>query len=98
MYSLGLVAVVSVFLAYFLTPFMQAWFVRRGWVDKPDGDRKVGVLPIPRAGGAVIAIAYLASYAILGALHLRGWASFHLDFGLVLAVLPGGALVFIIGL
>jgi UDP-GlcNAc:undecaprenyl-phosphate GlcNAc-1-phosphate transferase len=98
MYSLGLVAVVSVFLAYFLTPFVQAWFVRRGWVDKPDGDRKVGVLPIPRAGGAVIAIAYLASYAILAALHLRGWASFRLDFGLVLAVLPGGALVFIIGL
>jgi UDP-GlcNAc:undecaprenyl-phosphate GlcNAc-1-phosphate transferase len=98
MYSLGLVAIVSVLLAFCLTPFVRAWFVGRGWVDKADGDRKVQVLPIPRAGGAVIAMSYLASYAILAALHLRGWASFHLDFGLVLTVLPGGALVFIIGL
>jgi UDP-GlcNAc:undecaprenyl-phosphate/decaprenyl-phosphate GlcNAc-1-phosphate transferase len=98
MYSLGLVAVVSVLLAYSLTPFLRVWFVERGWVDKPDGDRKLHVLPIPRAGGAVIAVAYLASYAILAALHLRGWSSLHLDFGLVLAVLPGGALVFMIGL
>ena len=98
MYSLGLVAAVSVLLAHSLTPFFRAWFVERGWVDKPDGDRKINVLPIPRAGGAVIAIAYLASYAILAALHLKGWASFHVDFGLVLAVLPGAALVLIIGL
>ena len=98
MYSLGLVAIVSVMLAHFLTPFFRAWFVARGWVDKADGDRKVQVLPIPRSGGAAIAISYLASYAILAALHLRGWASFHLDFGLVLTALPGAALVFLIGL
>ncbi len=98
MYSLGLVAIVSILLAYFLTPVLRAWFVGRGWIDKPDGDRKVNVLPIPRAGGAVIALSYLASYGILAPLHLRGWTLFHLDFGLVLTVLPGGALVFIIGL
>ena len=98
MYSLGLVAIVSVLLAYSLAPFLRSWFIGRGWVDKPDGERKVQVRPIPRAGGAVIAISYLASYAILAALHLRGWTSFHLDLGLVLTVLPGGALVFIIGL
>jgi UDP-GlcNAc:undecaprenyl-phosphate GlcNAc-1-phosphate transferase len=97
MYSLGLVAVLSVLLAYLLAPVVRGWFIQRGWVDKPDGGRKVHLRPIPRAGGAIIAIAYLASYTILAALHLRGWTLFHLDFSLLATVLPGAALVFLIG-
>jgi UDP-GlcNAc:undecaprenyl-phosphate GlcNAc-1-phosphate transferase len=98
MYSLGLVAAASFLITYFLTPWVRAWFVRRGWVDKADGERKIHSLPIPRSGGVIIACAYLASYAILAVLHLHGWAILHLDLGLVFSVLPATAIVFVIGL
>jgi len=98
MYSLALVAALSVLFAYSLTPLIRDWFVRRGWVDHPDGQRKVHCLPVPRAGGAIIAIAYLASCALLASLHSNGWVQFGLDFSIVHRVLPGAALIFIIGL
>lgn len=98
MYPLALVAAVAAVLAYSLTPALRDWFVRGGWVDRPDGNRKKHPLPIPRAGGAIIAVSYVASCVFLAALHSVRVVAFHLDFTLVLAVLPGAALVFIIGL
>lgn len=98
MYPLALVAAVAAVLAYSLTPALRDWFVRGGWVDRPDGNRKKHLLPIPRAGGAIIAVSYVASCVFLAALHSVRVVAFHLDFTLVLAVLPGAALVFIIGL
>lgn len=98
MLSLALVAAVSVLLSYSLTPVFRTWFVRCGWVDWPDGDRKKHSLPIPRAGGVIIAVAYLGSYFLLAALHSKGVAAFHLDLTLLLTVLPGAALVFLFGL
>ena len=98
MYSLGLIAAASFLIAYLLTPLVRAWFVQRGWVDKPDGERKIHASPIPRAGGVVIAFAYLASYAILAVLNLSGWTTQHLDLALIVTVLPGTAIIFVIGL
>src|SRR5690348_14229422 len=98
MYPLALVGAASAFLAYSLTPAVRGWFVRCGWVDRPDGERKKHLVPIPRAGGAIIAVSYVASCVFLGALRSKGLEAFHLDFTLILTVLPGAALVFIIGL
>jgi UDP-GlcNAc:undecaprenyl-phosphate/decaprenyl-phosphate GlcNAc-1-phosphate transferase len=98
MFWLGLLTAVAAGLAYLLTPVFRGWFLRSGWVDRPDGGRKKHLVPIPRAGGVIIALAYVGSYVVLEALRSKSLAAFHLDFTVVLTVLPGAALVFIIGL
>jgi UDP-GlcNAc:undecaprenyl-phosphate GlcNAc-1-phosphate transferase len=69
-----------------------------GWVDHPDTDRKLHAAPIPRVGGVAIVVAYLASYGLLAAVHLNGWRTTQLDLDLVLSVVPGVALVFLMGI
>jgi UDP-GlcNAc:undecaprenyl-phosphate GlcNAc-1-phosphate transferase len=98
MYSLGIVATASVVIAYLVTPVIRDWFVRCGWTDKPDGERKIHALPIPRCGGVIIVFACLAAYAILSVLHLSGWTNLSLDMGLIVSVLPGTVIVFAVGL
>jgi UDP-GlcNAc:undecaprenyl-phosphate GlcNAc-1-phosphate transferase len=98
MYSLELVAVASFLLAYVLTPTVRNWFLRIGWVDRPDGDRKTHLMPIPRVGGMAIVVAYIGTYALLATLRLNGWTTTQLNLDLVLSVLPGVALVFFMGL
>lgn len=98
MYTLELVALVSFVFAYLLTPSIRGWFLKIGWLDRPDGDRKMHATPVPRVGGIAIALAYLGTYGILAILRLNGWKVTPIDFGLVLSILPGAAVVFLIGL
>lgn len=48
-----------------LTPVLRDAFLRMGVVDRPDGNRKLHLRPIPRVGGIAIAFSYLASFGIL---------------------------------
>jgi UDP-GlcNAc:undecaprenyl-phosphate GlcNAc-1-phosphate transferase len=98
LYTLVLVAVASFLLAYVLTPRLRNWFLRIGWVDRPDSDRKIHSVPIPRVGGIAIVAAYMGTYALLASLRLNGWTATQLNLDLALSVLPGVALVFLVGL
>jgi UDP-GlcNAc:undecaprenyl-phosphate/decaprenyl-phosphate GlcNAc-1-phosphate transferase len=97
-YSLELAAVASFLLAYVLTPAVRDWFLKVGWLDRPDGDRKVHSVPIPRVGGIAIVAAYVGTFAIVAAVDLNGWKTTQIRLDLVLSVLPGVAIVFLIGL
>jgi UDP-GlcNAc:undecaprenyl-phosphate GlcNAc-1-phosphate transferase len=98
LFTLELVALTSFLLAYLLTPVVRNWFLRIGWVDRPDGNRKIHVEPIPRAGGIAIVLAYMGAYALLAAVRLHGWTATQLNLDLICSVLPGVALVFLMGL
>lgn len=97
-YSFGLLGTIAALLAYCVTPVLCKWFVRRGWVDRPDGERKIHIAPVPRAGGAILAVACVGSYVCFSALRRTSFASVHLDFTFLLTVFPGAALVFLVGL
>ena len=83
MFTLELVALTSFLLAYLLTPMVRNWFLRIGWVDRPDGNRKIHVEPIPRAGGIAIVLAYMGAYALLAAVRLHGWTTTQLNLDLI---------------
>jgi UDP-GlcNAc:undecaprenyl-phosphate/decaprenyl-phosphate GlcNAc-1-phosphate transferase len=51
-------------LGLLLTPLVERASLRLGFVDRPDGTRKMHVRPVPRTGGAAVAGAYVISYAI----------------------------------
>src|ERR1039458_335521 len=72
MYSLFIVAAAAFAAAFVLTPLCRNLAIRWGMLDRPDHDRKIHPGPIPRIGGVPIAIAYLASFAILLLLSLQG--------------------------
>jgi UDP-GlcNAc:undecaprenyl-phosphate GlcNAc-1-phosphate transferase len=50
-------ALVAFALCFVLTPVVRRWSLRYGAVDRPDSDRKLHRLPIPRTGGIAIALA-----------------------------------------
>jgi len=45
--------------AFFLTPLAMRFAARSGAIDEPDEGRRVHVLPIPRAGGLAVAVAFV---------------------------------------
>jgi UDP-GlcNAc:undecaprenyl-phosphate GlcNAc-1-phosphate transferase len=65
MYGLLLLGGVSFFLALILTPVVRDLFRKLGVMDHPDNGRKAHPVPIPRAGGVVIVICYLAAFGVL---------------------------------
>lgn len=81
-----------------LTPVVRDLFLKAGFVDNPDGKRKLHARPIPRVGGVAIAIAYLA------ALSSFYWAPLEHSFDLgknwnsIAGIVTAGLVVFAIGL
>ncbi len=45
---------VALLASLFITPFIRDWAKRKGWVDYPDGIRKIHTHPIPRIGGLAL--------------------------------------------
>ncbi|MFN7918870.1 MAG: MraY family glycosyltransferase [Bryobacteraceae bacterium] len=92
-------AAIAFFLALLLTPFVRDAARKWGFVDQPDGRRKLHSRPIPRVGGVAIVLAYVASFGLLSVLPY-GVLPFDLsraaDGGLRL--LPAVGLVFLTGL
>jgi UDP-GlcNAc:undecaprenyl-phosphate GlcNAc-1-phosphate transferase len=62
--------VVSVSLAWLLTPLMLRIAVRRGILDVPD-DRKAQASPVPYLGGVAIVLAFSATVLVAGSLAAR---------------------------
>src|ERR1035437_4995920 len=98
MYSLFIVAAAAFAAAFVLTPICRNLAIRWGMLDRPDHDRKIHPGPIPRIGGVPIAIAYLASFAILLLFSLKGGDIVRGHLALVWRLLPAAALVFATGL
>lgn len=67
--SLVLAFAAALGLALLLTPLVREQARRHGWVDHPDGRRKLHVVAVPRPGGlalyAAFAVSFLASVTLL---------------------------------
>lgn len=61
MYSYLFIFLVSLMSSFLLTPLIREWAKKKGWVDHPDGGRKIHTTPIPRIGGVGIYFAVLLS-------------------------------------
>ena len=98
MYSLGLLAVTSFLLALLLTPLWRNLCRRWGWVDQPDGGRRLHRVPVPRVGGVPILAAYLGALALLMVTPLAGGNLVQSALPTAWRILPGAGLVFVAGL
>ncbi|MGC2660321.1 MAG: MraY family glycosyltransferase, partial [Bryobacteraceae bacterium] len=52
-------------LSIILTPVIRDAFLRLGFVDEPDNDRKLHARSVPRVGGIAVFVAYLGSLGIV---------------------------------
>jgi UDP-GlcNAc:undecaprenyl-phosphate GlcNAc-1-phosphate transferase len=59
---------ISIILALILTPLIRDSIGKFGFLDHPDGDRKVHATALPRVGGIAIVISYVATFGIALAL------------------------------
>jgi UDP-GlcNAc:undecaprenyl-phosphate/decaprenyl-phosphate GlcNAc-1-phosphate transferase len=51
-----------------LTPLVAALARRRGWLDLPDGGRKLHTLPVPRCGGVAVFVAFGGAWVLAATL------------------------------
>jgi UDP-GlcNAc:undecaprenyl-phosphate GlcNAc-1-phosphate transferase len=58
--------------AFLLTPLVRNFARARGWVDRPDGRRKLHLTPVPRLGGVAVFGAFALGCAFLAALERMG--------------------------
>lgn len=65
--------------------------IARGWIDQPDGDRKVHRKPIPTVGGLAIALGILAGLTVTYS--ARAWLPFDLPIPHSALVIGAGAMV-----
>jgi UDP-GlcNAc:undecaprenyl-phosphate/decaprenyl-phosphate GlcNAc-1-phosphate transferase len=82
-------------IALVLTPICRDIFRSYGVVDQPDQTRKIHRYPIPRVGGLAIAISYLGAYLLV---RPEAGSPLAQQLSLVWKLLPGGALIFAVGL
>lgn len=47
-----------------LTPLVAALARSRGWLDQPDGARKLHTIPVPRCGGVAVFAAFVAAWCL----------------------------------
>ncbi len=98
MYSLALLGFCSFLLALVLTPLCRNLFRRWGWMDRPDGKRKLHSQPVPRVGGVPIIAAYLGAFALLLASQVSAAAIVKTALPLAWRISSAAALVFGVGL
>jgi len=63
---------VSATVAFFLTPIVRNFARRQGWMDRPDGRRKLHLHPVPRLGGVAVFFAFALGCGALVALDSVG--------------------------
>ncbi|PYQ16784.1 MAG: undecaprenyl/decaprenyl-phosphate alpha-N-acetylglucosaminyl 1-phosphate transferase [Acidobacteria bacterium] len=60
-----LVLILSGLSSLVLTPLLRNLAFRRGWVDQPDGLRKMHRMPVPQLGGVAIYLSFVVSFLAL---------------------------------
>ncbi len=98
MFSILFVASVAFGLSFLLTPLCRNLFLRWGWVDSPDNQRKTHPVPIPRAGGIPILLGGAGALALLTLTPLHGGGIFAQTLPLIWKLLPALGVVFLTGL
>ena len=96
--SVSLTGAVSFAVAALLTPAVARLAVARGWLDRPDGLRKVHSAPIPAVGGVAVFVAFgatLLAFAMVGQDSLIGALSQASPY---LPLLAAGFVVGVVGL
>jgi UDP-GlcNAc:undecaprenyl-phosphate GlcNAc-1-phosphate transferase len=83
--------------SFVLMPMLERLGKRARMMDQP-GDRKVHTLPIPRLGGAGVALSLVATLGVAVVLRANQLTTPSLDPGQLLPVLAGAILVFAVGL
>jgi UDP-GlcNAc:undecaprenyl-phosphate/decaprenyl-phosphate GlcNAc-1-phosphate transferase len=61
--------VTALFASLFVIRIVREWAIRNGWVDKPDGKRKLHSHPIPRIGGIGLYLALIGGMVPIVFLH-----------------------------
>jgi UDP-GlcNAc:undecaprenyl-phosphate GlcNAc-1-phosphate transferase len=87
---------VAAILALTLTPLTRTFARRKGWIDRPDGLRKLHTAPVPRIGGVAVYASFAGALVLLvlsaphmqfeGPLSSGGWRHLLLASAAVLAV------------
>jgi len=98
MQSLLLLAGAAALVAWLCTPVVCALCRRTGLLDQPDRSRKVHRQPVPRLGGLVLAVAYLASFGLLMLLPSSGGALVRGHLASVFSLAPAALVVLTVGL
>jgi UDP-GlcNAc:undecaprenyl-phosphate GlcNAc-1-phosphate transferase len=98
MYSLAVLALASFVAALLLTPLCRDLSLRWGIVDAPDHRRKRHAATVPRVGGVVIALTYLACFGLLLVSPLKGALLVKAGLPVAWKLLPAAAIVFLTGL
>lgn len=98
MYSLIVLAVVSLLASLIITPSLRGLFTRWGVVDAPDGKRKIHDKPVARMGGVPILVSYLLAYGVLLLTPMGGVGVVRLALPVVWRLWPAVAVVFAVGL
>ena len=98
MYSLLVLTTLAFLAALLTTPVVRFLALRLGWVDRPDGRRKIHEQPVPRLGGVAIAFSLLATVAAWLAGPLRGALLLQGSLDLAVRVLPAASLALVVGL
>ncbi|MET0556941.1 MAG: hypothetical protein ABW221_28130, partial [Vicinamibacteria bacterium] len=57
-----------------LTPLVAAIARSRGFLDQPDGARKLHTIPVPRCGGVAVFLAFVGAWCVAAALPGAGTA------------------------
>ena len=91
-------AICSLALCLLLTPLLRNLAVRFELVDRPDLDRKLHEVAVPRIGGVPVVLACLIAVATVILLETRGAVEWNRGASLALWVLPASILVFLTGL
>ncbi len=98
MYSLLFLGFASFILSLFLTPFVRNLALRYGFVDEPDGNRKIHQAAIPRVGGVAILVAAIGAYALLLIVRLSAGHIVRAGLPFALKLLPALIIIFVVGL
>lgn len=97
MFLIFTLGALSVLLALILTPLVRDHIGRLGFLDHPDGVRKMHSAAIPRVGGIAIVLAYVATFAIAFALPFSYTAVLHRALPHILHLGLAGSVVFLTG-
>jgi UDP-GlcNAc:undecaprenyl-phosphate/decaprenyl-phosphate GlcNAc-1-phosphate transferase len=101
MFALIVVALCSLLVSFFLTPFFRDFFGFLEMVDRPNSDRKIHARPVPRVGGIPLVVSYFLSAVALIALGGQWRAMFNghdPSIQLMIRLMPAVALIFATGL
>lgn len=69
--------ILSVGATAFFIPILQSFALQKGWVDKPDEERKLHATPVPTIGGLGIAIGFFVGLSYLAL--IQGYLPFEIS-------------------